>query len=151
MKAVKSSVVLLACLLMLSCVSQQYREVIDVEAGETVEEKLEIAQRFATEARLEALKQELLRRIPNLEPEHLSQMALLWNDVRGLDSDGSTKRTVTITILLVEYRGVDGAEVIRTAADIIRSDLRQFAPARGAAVDRDWIRHRYSIPELSLP
>ena len=130
MKAVRISVVLFACLAMVSCVSQQYREVIDIEAGETVDEKLEIAKRFATEARLEALKQELLRRLPSVEPEQLNQMALLWNDVRGLDSDGSKKRTVTITVLLVEHGGVDGAEVIRIAADIVRSDLRQFAPAR---------------------
>lgn len=113
----------MALLLLGDCVNTGYRQVIEVKRGNSVDEKLQLAKEFATEERLATLKAEIHRILPGTTAQQLSRMALLWNDVRATQADGSVHRRVTITLVLEERAGVNGADVMRVASELIDRDL----------------------------
>ena len=124
MKVRRWLVLLCACLLVSSCITQTQQYVFEVRRGASIEEKIERAKELVTEARIARLKVELREKHADLTDAQLEKIGIRWTENWQVTADGGkANRSVTMTVIMQERPGADTAAVVKTAARILDAEI----------------------------
>ena len=124
MQSRRRLVLLLACLLVSSCVTRTQQFGFEVRRGASIEEKIARAKEVVTEARIARLKVELKEKHADLTDAQLEKLGIRWTENGEVTAGGGkANRSVTITVTMEELPGADTAAVVVTAARILDAEI----------------------------
>jgi hypothetical protein len=115
---------LVLALALAGCIKQSYQGDIEVKRGDSVEEKIRIAQSVATAARVRRLAAQLKERFPAMTPKQLDGLSLAWGQTTSQSLTGSGSSTTVHVRVRIRYEGsLDPKPVIEAAITILEPEV----------------------------
>ena len=115
---------LVLALALAGCIKHTYQGDIEVTRGDSVDEKIRIAQSVATAERVRRLAAQLKERFPAMTPKQLDGLSLGWGQKMSESLTGNSSSTTVGVRVRIRYEGnLDPKPVIDAAITILEPEV----------------------------